>query len=209
MKRPFSYFDQLRSPRKLRQKDPIDTAHLRLSLVVDKRPATIEGQSFTYDHLILRIENRTPKYLAYRVQTHVPDSRKCQAKGDIAHNAVVLEPGQALLRTECLYRASGSLEVRSVEVMELPALSGIYVSRMPVSSTLFDPRTSAGHLPLKGGPCPQTFSWREIKEGMAKKEIGWKDVIDFYARHSCEEYSYYAGYRFRTDPDAPLPARPE
>lgn len=209
IKKPFPYFEQLRARKKLKLKDPIETAHVRLSLMVDKQRATIEGQSFAYDHLILRIENRTPKYLAYRVQTEVPEARKCRAKGDIAHNALVLEPNQTVLRTECLFRRNGALEVTSIEVMELPALSAVYVSRMPVSSTLFDPRTSAGHVPMKGGPCPQTFSWREIKEGMAKNEIGWKDVIDFYARHNCEEYSFYSGYRFRMDPDAPLPARPD
>ena len=82
------------------------------------------------------------------------------------------------------------------------------MSRLPANPTLYDPRTAAGHVPLAGALCPQTFSWREIQEGLEKKQIGWKDVIDFYARHNCDEYSFFKGYRFRTGASDPLPARP-
>jgi hypothetical protein len=55
--------------------------------------------------------------------------------------------------------------------------------------------------------CPQTFSWRDIKDGMDGEGLGWRDVIDFYARHNCIEYSFFRSYRYRGDPAAPLPAR--
>ena len=35
---------------------------------------------------------------------------------------------------------------------------------------------------------------------------GWADVIDFYARHNCDEYSFFRGYRRWTAAGA-LPAR--
>jgi hypothetical protein len=205
---PFLYVEELKGRRKLTPKQPIDTPHLRLAMDVEKHQATIEGQSFRYEHLVLRIENRTPRYLAYRIVTEVPDRRKCSSKGDIPHNAIVLEPNQILRRTECLYRTHTSVDVARVEVMELPALSAVYVSRLPATSVLYDSRTAAGHVPLKGALCPQTFSWREIQEGIEKKHIGWKDVIDFYARHNCEEYSFFKGYRYRTETADALPARP-
>jgi hypothetical protein len=56
--------------------------------------------------------------------------------------------------------------------------------------------------------CQQTFSWREIKEGVDQKQFEWRDVIDFYARHNCSEYSFFKTYRYRTDSNALLPARP-
>ena len=37
----------------------METPHLRLSLDVEKNRATLEGQSFQFDHLVLRIENNT------------------------------------------------------------------------------------------------------------------------------------------------------
>jgi hypothetical protein len=206
--RPNRYFEELRTRHRLKSKGSIETPHLRLTMAVGKRTATLEGQSFAVDHLLLRIENRSDKYLAYRVETSVTDKHKCASKGDLPHNAMVLEPHQTIERTECLYRADENIDVSHVEVIEMDALEAHYVSRLPVNPTLYDPRTSAGHVPLAGALCPQTFSWREIQEGIDKKAIGWKDVIDFYARHNCDEYSFFKGYRYRTGTSDPLPARP-
>jgi hypothetical protein len=201
------YFDELHDKQHLRLKAPIETRHLRVTLEVSKQTTVIEGHSLSTDHLVLRIENRTPLYLAYRIQTSVPEKGKCMMKASIPHNAIALEPEQTVLRTECLYRKDAAIDINRIEVIELPALSAYYVSRVPPNATLYDPRTSAGHTPPRGTMCPQTFSWREIKEGMDKKELGWRDVIDFYARHNCTEYSFFKSYRYRGDPGAPLPAR--
>jgi hypothetical protein len=201
------YFDELQGKRHLRIKAPIETRHLRISLEVSKQTTIIESHSLSTDHLVMRIENLTPIFLAYRIQTTVPDKRKCVMKAELPHNAMALEPKQITLRTDCLYRKDAQIDVTGIEVIELPALSAYYVSRVPPNSTLYDPRTSAGHTPPRGVMCPQTFSWRDIKEGIDKKELGWRDVIDFYARHNCTEYSFFKPYRYRGDPSAPLPSR--
>jgi hypothetical protein len=207
MCQPNPYFDELHEKQHLRIKAPIETRHLRITLEVSKQTTMIESHSLSTDHYVLRIENRTPIYLAYRIQTTITDKGKCALKAELAHNAIAIEPEQTILRTECLYRKDARLEITHIEVIELPALSAFYVSRVPPNSTLYDPRTSAGHTPPRGTMCPQTFSWREIKEGIDKKELGWRDVIDFYARHNCTEYSFFKSYRYRGDPGAQLPAR--
>jgi hypothetical protein len=204
---PNPYFDELHEKQRLRLKAPLETRHLRITLEVAKQTTIIEKNSLSTDHLVLRIENRTPLYLAYRIQTSMPDRSKCVNKAILAHNAIALEPEQTIVRTECLYRKNATVNITDIEVIELPALSAFYVSRLPANNTLYDPRTSAGHTPLRGTLCPQTFSWREIKEGIDKKELGWRDIIDFYARHNCTEYSFFKSYRYRVDPAAPLPAR--
>jgi hypothetical protein len=108
-----------------------------------------------------------------------------------------------------LYRKDESVDVNRIEVVEMPALSAYYVSRLPPNATLYDPRTFTGHVGFRGqDSCQQTFSWREIKDGVDAKQFEWKDVIDFYARHNCSEYSFFKTYRYRTDTNAPLPARP-
>ena len=206
---PFLYLEELGERRRLSTKAPIETQHLKVSLDIEKREATIDGQRYRGEHLVLRIENRTGKYLAYRIDTDLPDEKKCATKGDIPHNALVLAPHQTLRRSECLYRGHAGLEVRRIEVIELPPLAAVYVGRLPAIAAIFEKRTAAGHVPDKGSVCPQTFSWREIRDGLERKEFGWRDVIDFYARHSCDEYAFYRTYRFRTDAGAPLPARPE
>ena len=201
------YYDEVHEKQHLRVKAPIETRHLRISLEVSKQTTIIESHSLATDHLVLRIENLTPLYLAYRIQTSVPDKHKCVMKAELPHNAIALEPKQTTIRTECLYRKDAQIDITSIEVIELPALSAFYVSRVPPNSTLYDPRTSAGHTPPRGTMCPQTFSWRDIKEGIDKKELGWRDVMDFYARHNCTEYSFFKSYRYRGEPTTPLPTR--
>jgi hypothetical protein len=207
MLQPNPYFEELHDRQRLRLKAPIETRHLRVTLEVSKQTTTIESHTLTTDHLVLRIENRTPLYLAYRVQTTTPEKQKCALKAEIPNNAIALEPEQTVLRTECLFRKDAQIDITRIEVIELPALSAYYVSRVPPNGTLYDPRTSAGHVPPRGVMCAQTFSWREIKEGIDKKELGWRDVIDFYARHNCTEYSFFRSYRYRGDPSAALPTR--
>ena len=205
---PNRYFEELKGHQRLKPKGTLETPHVRLTMAIGKRSASMEGQSFAVDHLLLRIENRSAHFLAYRVETSVTDKHKCASKGDLSHNAFVIEPHQTIERTECLYRADEHIDVTRVEVIELPPLEAFYVSRLPANPTLYDPRTAAGHVPMAGALCPQTFSWREIQEGIESKQIGWKDVVDFYARHNCDEYSFFKGYRYRTSASDPLPARP-
>jgi hypothetical protein len=206
---PNPYFDELKGKQRLRIKAPVETRHLRVSLEISKAVSVIESQTIAADHLVLRIENRTPLYLAYRIQTSVPDKHRCSNKGEIPHNAMAIAPNQTILRTECLYRREETVDVSRIEVMEMPALSAYYVSRLPPNATLYDPRTFSGHVGFRGrDACQQTFSWHEIKDGIDQKQFDWRDVIDYYARHNCNEYSFFKTYRYRTDSNAPLPARP-
>lgn len=204
---PNPYYDELRGKEHLRIKVPIETRHLRITLEVSKQTSIIEAHSLTTDNLVLRIENRTPLYLAYRIQTSVSEKRHCDMKAIVPHNAIMIEPEQTILRSECIFRKDARIDVNRIEVVELPALSAFYVSRVPPNATFYDPRVFAGHLAPRGTMCAQTFSWRDIRDGIEKKELGWRDVIDFYARHNCGEYSFFKSYRYRGDPQAPLPAR--
>lgn len=209
MARPFPYFQEGGGgEHKLKVGGSMQTPHLRLSLIVRKEAGSMEGQAYSADHLVLRIDNLTGKTLAYRVETAVPDEERCASKGVIAQNAIVLFPNQSVSRTECFFRADQRITIKSIEVMEVPRLSGYYLSRLVPGLVLYSARTSAGHAPPKGGPCPQNFSWRDIRDGADRGEFGWRDVIDFYGRHSCAEYVFFPAYRFRTTAAAPLPARP-
>jgi hypothetical protein len=205
---PFRYFDGLASARPLRVGGSIRASELALALVVRREEGAIEGQSFKADHMVLKIENLTGRYLAYRVKTHVPDAARCEAKGVIDQNAIALRPHETIFRTECLFRKTAGIDVTRVEAIEIPALSYYYVSRLTPGLVLYDPRTATGHLVPKGGACPQTFSWRDVRDGAERGEVDWRDIIDFYARHNCDEYAFFPGYRYRTNTEAPLPARP-
>jgi hypothetical protein len=205
---PNPYFEEWKGHRRLKSGASMDTPHLRLTVLIEKQQGgSSQGQIFKVDHLVLRIENLTPSYLAYRVETDVTSRQKCAGKGEIPHNAIAIEPGEVIQRTECLYWTDQSVDITHIEVIEMPALSAYYVSRLPPALILYDPRTSAGHQPPRGKLCAQTFSWREIREGADRGDLGWRDVIDYYARHNCDEYTFFSSYHYRVRADEPLPAR--
>ena len=96
------------------------------------------------------------------------------------------------------------LEEAKVEVMEIPSLSYHYLCRLRPVVLLHEERITAGHHAGRGRPC-DPIAWADIKAGAEAKQVDWADVVDFYARHSCDEYNFYRGYRFR-DREGPLPA---
>lgn len=207
-RRPFPYFEELSAPRALAAGQSVQTRHLRITLLVRRIEGAVEAQSFRADHFVLQIQNLTDSHVAYRVVTRVTQPSRCEAKGLLGQNAVALKPREAVTRSECLFHRGERVELTGVEVMELPPLSYFYVSRLRPELILYEPRTSAGHSPPAGEPCAQTTAWRDIRDGAARSEIAWRDLIDFYARHSCDDYAFFPGYRYRSAASDPLPARP-
>jgi len=46
-----------------------------------------------------------------------------------------------------------------------------------------------------------------VRSGLERGEIGWRDLIDFYARHRCETYHFPYDYRaFKKDNERSVPA---
>jgi hypothetical protein len=205
---PLPYFDESAAARRMKpERDSLETPHLRLQTKVIKEWAmTPSGQGFRYEHTILTITNRSDRPLAYRVATSVPNSERCKEKGHMLQNALALRPGQSESRTECLWAPKGWLAIDKVEVLELSELGYHYVSRLPPQQVLVDERTAGGHQPPKGDPPCSFVPWREVQAAHAAG-AQWADVIDFYARHDCEEYSYWRGYR-RWTAAGTLPSHP-
>lgn len=170
---------------------PIVTSTLRLSVRAAPLMVDTGHGSYGGDHLILRIENKTDHHLAYRVETFA--GQRCLAKGDLQHNALALAPGEAIERTECVFRDSLRLTVKHVETVTIPPLSYYYVSRLYPPHIAGDARTTRGHKPPRGEVCPD-IPEQAIRLGMQRKEVTWRDVIDFYARHSCITYIFPPGY---------------
>ncbi len=199
---PFKHVVELSGDRPIRAGETFETGHLKISAAVIKEWASSgAGQGFRADHLVLSIANRTDRPLAYRVDTKVSTPEKCRSKGTISQNAVALDAGEKISRTECLWHPGENLKIERVEVIELPKLSYYYVSRLDPVQLGLERRVVEGHQPKKSQPCA-FIPVREI--GSA----GWADIVDFYARHNCDEYSFYGGYKFRTV-SGPLPAHQE
>jgi hypothetical protein len=123
------------------------------------------------------------------------------------HNALALTPGDEVVRTECLARGSKGIRVKKVEVLRLTRLGYHYVSRLDPAQMMYSERTSAGH-EYKGLPPCKLLPWNVIQTGLRQGEIEWHDVIDFYARHNCDEYAYFRGYRWSKKGPERLPVPP-
>lgn len=207
--RPLPFSVELSRPRRLESKhDVVETPHLRLATHLAKEWAsTAGGQRFRYEHIVLSITNRSDRPLAYLVETSVNHPEACRDQGALQHNALALRPGETVERTECLWRHDTVLTLRRIAVVELPPLGYYYVSRLNPTQLMLDARTAAGHRPPAPARLCEFVPWRDIQVSAAEAHTGWADVIDFYARHNCDEYSYWRGYRRWTSPGE-LPARP-
>jgi hypothetical protein len=160
------------------------------------------------DQLVLRIENKTDRHVAYHVDTRPSDDAHfCVYKIDIPHDAMALAPHEVINRTECGLRpgAPASLWVDRVETMIVPALSYHYVSRLFPAHIGLDVRATRGHVPPKGAICTD-IPEQAIRRGIEKGEVSWRDVVDFYARESCAKFIFPVGYRaFTKAGERPLP----
>ena len=163
--------------------------------------------------LVLTVENTTSDPVAYRVVTQ--SSRglaPCHAKSDIAHNAIALAPGEKARRSECIYRKGLKLFVDRVETIQLPRLSYYYVSALPAAAFGVAPSdrlAGRGHRPARSrSPC-RVYQSAELTQALSSGSTTWRDLVDFYARHSCTHYSFPIDYKaFEKDGDRELPAVP-
>jgi len=178
---------------RLQPGDSIEVLGLRISLglrQIDRRKKQME----------LRIDNRTNVPLAYRIVTRpskgtIPCGRKIVRN----HNAIAIAPDAIETRSECVYRPGWDLEIGKIEVIEIPELSVFYLSAMSPTELGLSNRTSAGHTPPVGvRHCTSVLPAR-VKRAQERGEILWRDVVDFYARHSCSQYRFPYGYRAFAD----------
>jgi hypothetical protein len=93
--------------------------------------------------------------------------------------------------------------------MELPRLSYFYVSRLFPSHIGLEGQSTRGHVAPAGNICTN-IPEQAIRRGIERGEVSWRDVVDFYARHSCERYIFPVGYRAFTRTGAyQLPVSPD
>jgi hypothetical protein len=206
---PLVYANELAAPHVLKaDRDQLDTPHLHLATHVRKEWAMSGSAArMRVEHMLLTITNKSAHTIAYRVETHLANETPCRSKGAIAQNAIALKPGETIERSECLWSPRETLEVRGVEVLELPDIGYYYVSRLLPYQALLDERSTQGHEPPNKIKTCTYVPWREIHAASETKDgVSWADVVDFYARHNCDEYSFFTTYR-RWTTSGTLPAQ--
>jgi hypothetical protein len=155
--------------------------------------------------LALEIANATGADLAYNVVTAPVPEVRCGGSA-LAFNAMTVGRGRAETRIECNWRDGLAIAVSRVETVEVPPLSAWYLGHVPPSVVGVEARVARGHLPPDAVRCGSTLS-QTVRSGLERGEIGWRDLVDFYARHRCQTYQFPPAYRaFKSDGERPLPA---
>lgn len=190
----------------LKLKGKLDTESLRLRVLRRKLMVGEEGRGIRAPHLVLRIENKTDRFLAYRIETKVLGGES-SAKAILGHNAIALKPSEKLTRTESLIRESSRLTITKVELLEVTRLGYHYISRLDPLRLQYSKRTATGHQ-YQGLRSCKLIPWRTIKNGLRSGTTRWYDVLDFYSRHSCVEYTFFNGYSWSENGPDSLPVRP-
>jgi len=181
-------------------------------LDVGQQPLAIAGLAITLVHtkstLVLDITNTTAADLAYLVVTApAPNMTSCGAAPALALDVMVLRKGARVQRVECGFRDGMSIVVTRAETVELPPLSVFYVAQVPPMLVGIEDRIARAHRgPTTNEPCSTIVS-QAARSGLERGEIGWRDLVDFYARHRCQTYQFPSLYRaFTADGQRSLPA---
>lgn len=159
--------------------------------------------------LALEIANATGSDIAYTVVSAPVPATGCNAAPLLAFNAMTIRKGASETRVECVWRGGIKLAILRVETLEVVPLSVWYLDHVPPSAVGIEPRIARGHLSPEG---PERCAFalpQSVRSGLERGEIGWRDLIDFYARHRCQTYQFPLSYRaFRMDGERSVPAVP-
>ncbi len=182
---------------------PVDVLGIRISAVAHRIDRA--------EHVLaLVIENPGPRPVAYLVDTEVSSGKgSCQGRTLIPYNGMVVAPGAREVRSECAYKRGVELYVGRVETVEVTPLAAYYLGLVPPQAVGVPDRVGRGHrtaLPAGVGACAISMA-QGVRSAMEDGEIGWRDLVDFYARHPCSEYQFPDGYKaFGADGERELPA---
>jgi hypothetical protein len=160
------------------------------------------------DSLVLVIQNLVDSDLGYEVTTEPSTGASiCTSVRALPINAMVIAKGASETRTECAWRDGMSLAVTKVETVEVNPLSSFYLGQVPPALVGIDPRIARGHHGVDSKePCPGVIS-QVVSSSLERGDLGWRDLVDFYARHRCQTFQFPISYRaFKSDNERPLPA---
>jgi hypothetical protein len=179
-------------------------------LEVGAPPIEIAGVRLRALHLAeglgLEIENATGADVAYNVVTSpIPATRPSTAL--VPFNAMTIAKGGRETRVEFLWRDGIALAVTRVETFEVAPLSAWYLSHVPPSVVGIELRLSRAHQPPADAVRCAFAQSQTVRSGLERGEIGWRDLVDFYARHRCQTYQFPPKYRaLNTDGERTMPA---
>jgi hypothetical protein len=184
----------------------------RRVLEVGRRPIEVAGVKLSAvragDAIAIEVRNATASDLAYRVVADAGE--RCEPASPLPFNAMVIAKQERETRVVCAWSEDLAIAVTRVETMEVPPLSAWYVSQVPPVVVGTSAKVARGHHFVGGAEACTSMQAQAVKVGIEQGEIGWRDLIDFYARHRCQTYQFPLSYRaFTKDGARRLPATEE
>ena len=157
--------------------------------------------------LVLDVTNLTSSSLAYFVVSSVtPNLSGCASARPVLFNAMVISKGKTVRRVECVWREGMALAITRVETLEVPPLSAWYLGLVPPRLVGVEDRIARGHEPPESSEKCSTVVSQSVRSGLEQGQIGWRDLVDFYARHRCPTYRFPSSYRaIRSDGERQVP----
>jgi hypothetical protein len=156
--------------------------------------------------LVLEITNPGASPIAYQIETEISGGDPaCFGRTILEHNAMVVAPGKTERRSECEFKRGLEVYVARVETAVLSPFAAFYVSRLQPQAVGARERIANGHKPVGVPLCGLAMS-ASIRSALSEGSVRWRDLVDFYARHSCEIYQFPMEYKaFTSDQERPLP----
>ncbi|HEY0986010.1 MAG TPA: hypothetical protein VGD80_03120, partial [Kofleriaceae bacterium] len=150
--------------------------------------------------------NTTESDIAYDVVSAPIPAAGCNSAPVQPFNAMTIAREHSETRVECFWRDGIALAVTRVETVEVSALSAWYLDHVPPSVVGIPPRIARGHQVRITERCGVALP-QAVRSGLERGEIGWRDLVDFYARHRCQTYQFPLLYRaFKADGERSVPA---
>ncbi len=171
----------------------------------------IAGVSLALFHegnaMVLEIRNTTQSDLAYSVVSQpTPNISECNSATPLSFNALVVGNGKTERRVECVWREDMALAITRVETLEVSPMSAWLLGLVPPALIGLDQRTSRGHRGVVANETCASVVSQAVRSGLEKGQIGWRDLVDFYARHRCPTYRFPLTYRaFKSDNEQEIP----
>jgi hypothetical protein len=195
----------------LSRKLPYRVDEARHVLVVGQPPLEVAGVRLRAVHIAdtiaLEVANATESDIAYDVVSAPIPAVGCNSAPVQPFNAMTIRRERSETRVECFWRDGIALAVTRVETVEVAALSAWYLDHVPPSIVGIQPRVARGHKVAEVTERCSPVLPQAVRSGLERGEIGWRDLVDFYARHRCQTYQFPLSYRaFKSDSERSVPA---
>jgi hypothetical protein len=203
LKLPNQFFHEVSEPVLVQPGRVHSTEHASIRTSIERVNYKKSGATVSTRHIVATIRNTSTKPIAYFLRVVSAERGHCKVRGARMHNTMALLPGESAEIVVCAGR--GAAKVEDLRVLEITPVGYVYLGKVPPSAVGHDPVSATSHAPQKKEPMCSMVPGTRISNLLKLGKTRWRDVVDFYARHSCERFQFFAGYTMATEPVKRLP----